>query len=367
MKPYMILFYLVLQGSLLFSLENFAPYLSKDRMFDPDTSHLSQKYSPENSDRDFVYYLMKTYAPTAYYTLYRIENTTNTLNMSRDFMIWAGDIRGRTSRYIQVIVHESTHAYIQLHNYKYPAVEKKAASIKGGTGLALSLIDQPGSNRLVYMTEIYTTREMAGLVPIKEGVTYDFYELYIKKGTLSYNGKELDIGSQVYGVYGLLDEFNAFFRGHEAGFALREWYLDREETLKSQKEIAALWIAFFDDVDMNITAYHEFMLYILTYLIYAEKHYPVIYENIIANSSFARAFLMVEEKYSTVLQDFFAFKKAKLLELDKQGITASEVGSKLTILGETLTTHYDRPAKLQEVLDQKEYKKMLDIIRAAAE
>ena len=126
-----------------------------------------------------------------------------------------------------------------------------------------------GNHITVNLTNTFASSEMVSTIPASLR-TFRF-DTYV-------NG-DLVMASNQFGPYGLLDEFTAYCWGMHNQVAVRDYM--RENRIREL-------------YDNNYVAYAEFRYYILHYMLYAREHYPEVYQEILNNTSFRRAFTTID-------------------------------------------------------------------------
>ena len=137
-----------------------------------------------------------------------------------------------------------------------------------------------GEYILVPMTDVFYSSEMVNVIPdtLK---TYRF-ETYVNGDT--------DMASIQFGPYGLLDEFTAYCWGQNDDNRMLDYMEDYGLDTGGTAN--------------NYLAYAEFRYYILTYMLYARDNYPEVYEGILENDSFRRAFSAVDDTFAGLVEEF---------------------------------------------------------------
>jgi hypothetical protein len=142
----------------------------------------------------------------------------------------------------------------------------------------------------------------------------------------------LDLGTQLQGVYGLLDEFNAYYLGTKTSYELLPYYLN--------KGVNAEWGIFFNTVNGTLYGILEFKLYILKYLIFARENYPQIYSGIMANGKFREAFIKADRNAYLFILDYFSRKRSIYDHIEKFGYMVSETDEAIILETEDMLTGY---------------------------
>lgn len=106
-----------------------------------------------------------------------------------------------------------------------------------------------------------------------------------------------NMASNKHGPYGLLNEFSAYYWGMHAQMAMFDYY-------KSQNAGPAEWTDFVLNCANDRMAYAEFKYYILHYLYYAKQHSPSVYQGIVNNSEFKRAYQTIEQNFAALIDKF---------------------------------------------------------------
>lgn len=189
-----------------------------------------------------------------------------------DYMVWF--FKGqRITDTIDVAVHEQCHVYTwtrvkSFHENNIYIGNKKKIRVK--------------------FSKIFRTKKMARSIP-KRCRTFR-YPVYISKA-------DPKLTANQDGIYGLMDEFNAYHWGMNTNVALYKYY--KRFGLESDA-----WDTFVDIGLNGKQAYAEFKYYILHYLYYAKKHYPKVYRGIMANKNFKRAYRKTEKHYAKLIRQF---------------------------------------------------------------
>ena len=208
------------------------------------------------------------------------------LDRDDDFLQWFSD-GGSFLDEIGTCVHET------FHGYCHRASSAPCRDFYWGDG----------ETRRVYLTEIFSSEKMAGTIPQKYRTLR--FDTYITPG-------DEPIGSNISGIYGLMDEFNAYCRGMCAGVALFN-------CLKDQNASPEEWRQWVVDCESNQLAFAEFRYYILCYLTYAKGEYPQVYDGIVKNSDFIAAYSAVEKEFAEKIDLYNARLEALCAALEEQG------------------------------------------------
>jgi hypothetical protein len=314
--------------------------LTGGRMDDPEVRSTALELLRTCSPTGF--HIIDTYANAP--TSYKLGSTSITIGKS-DFTVW---IEGTTPREIaqslNTAVHETCHGYTSLLGYKY-------LTERGDARYAEDIfLYYTGGNEgiLVYGTKTFPSREMANTFSARQK-TFRF-EAYITP-------KDSSQGTQVNGVYGLLDELNAYYCGTRVSFDLLPFYEER------MPDTPKTWFQYFEQVNGTYYAFLEFKLYIAKYLVYAREKHPDVYEGIMNNDAFRKAFARIDKNWSDLIREYYAAKPKIAEKLRARGYAVSEddrfirIGKRELMVGEG--NYVDTYNALDAELKNKE---MVDIL-----
>lgn len=169
------------------------------------------------------------------------------------------------------------------------------------------------------------------------------YQIYVggKKGVANNAGKKIEfntnkdneIMSVSQGIYGLLEEFDAYYHGTMASYELYGYYAKNYD--ESNEEI---WQSYANDLHGDLVAYYEFKLFIGWYLQYAQNKNKSVYEASMQNTNLRLAYTLVEQRYANLLQ--LAEKRINSIQKN----LAKNAASELDFSGST--ADFDRFVKL---------------------
>lgn len=229
--------------------------------------------------------LMNTYNKDSAYILQK------SIDRGKNILVWwSPDERIIDS--IDTAVHEECHGYTF---YEYNPF----------LGEAIYTGNKSSIN--VNYTKVYPSKEMSRTIPVN--LRTFRWDTYV--GNPSAN-----LTSDVDGVYGLLDEFTAYYWGMNAELSLYPY-------LKKVNASVADWKGFISACANGRLAYAEFKYYIMQYLSYAKQKYPDIYKDIIENKNFIKAYTTIEQKFASQITQFETrmLDLKKLLEAQGYGVT----------------------------------------------
>jgi len=240
---------------------------------------------------------------------------------------------------LPTVVHELTHGYVG-HPHDY-LLENKICPEK-----KYQIYPFENKEVLLALTPTFASRELAKVIP-KDKITFR-YETYIT-GTSS---------TQSQGVYGLLDEWHAYYVGARTSFLLKEYY---QKTVQKPHD----WINFFSHINSELVAYYEFRYFILTYLQHAKQNNPAIFKAIIQNAEFKKVFKYVDDSYAKLISDFKAFRNQLQADLQKKGVKALKREDNFYIenRGTPWFETQEDIVKLEPELNKKEFQEILTLLK----
>ena len=140
----------------------------------------------------------------------------------------------------------------------------------------------------VPFTKIFRTKQMTRTVPTRCRTSR--FQTYISQPSAN-------LASNIQGVYGLMNEFNAYCWGMNDNVALFPYHDRFADDLDT-------WGTFIANGASNRLAYAEFKYYILHYLYYAKKYHPAIYRKIVTNQKFRLAYKKTESQFAKQIRAY---------------------------------------------------------------
>ncbi|MFN8254556.1 MAG: hypothetical protein U0W24_02630 [Bacteroidales bacterium] len=241
---------------------------------------------------EFIFYITKNYCPNAYEILIKTGQ--------ENFIKWS---EGR-SHYLVLsslatVVHESCHVV----NFN--------ASGFWSYGFFIA----PGIEIKTDKTDVFRTSEIDKIIPDEQKDRIFRYSTYISEKT----GNE-DISSIKDGIYGLMDEFDAYYQSTRALIESFEYY----KTIAKNSD-TYYWNLYISNCYSTIYAYYEFRLFIAWYLKYAKEKYPKIYQDIINNKNLKVVFTFIDQNYEKVVDQYFTNRQIIIETINKSGVEKVEI------------------------------------------
>ena len=243
------------------------------------------------SQRSLALTLLQRYSPTGYYLIDRYENCpAKFYREKQDFLQYVqGSKPVEIAECLGTAVHETCHAYTYAMAYVLLPDGERAFGREPYSAFCL----EAGANAIVRRTPVFPSAEMAAEFP--QQLRTLRFSPYIWPS-------QANLTTQVFGVYGLLDEFTAYYHGTRTSLDLLEFY--KTEAAQTREN----WFSFFGGIYANYCAYPEFKLYILKYLRYAQAKYPQIYRQVLENREFTEAFRRIDRSFAGLIREFLALK-----------------------------------------------------------
>ena len=255
---------------------------------------LLKKYDPNG------YKIVKSYYDTP--ASFRVAGRSINLGSDIDFMVFMnGTTDADIANDLNTVVHEVCHLY--THRLAYKALQQRPHLYHPKKHYSLFFINKDDSI-LVTQTKTFPSKEIAQIIPEKLRTLR--FKNYIYPS-------QPNQGTQIEGVYGLLDELNAYYQGTKNSMNLYQYYA------KETKQTPADWFNFFSEIDATYFAYLEFKFYILKYLIWGQKKHPQLFRDILANRNFRKAYNSIDLGFGTLIEKYFKLKAQILNKLKKKG------------------------------------------------
>lgn len=236
-------------------------------------------------------------------TKYKLNGMTITTGEPTKPEAW---LSGRTAEDIRkslnTVVHESLHNFTSYYPYQILSNEP-SHGYNFEDSYSAFLIE--GSNIvLVKHTEAYNSNELKKDIP--KALRTFRYDPYITP--------KRNIGSQKQGIYGLLDEFNAYYRGTLISYNLFPAY---QETARDNPSI---YLDYMQNMSSIRMAYFEFKYYMLAYLNRAASNYPKQYEEFMNNQALRKAYALIHDQFQQLIEKIDQRLTNLMADLNNQGI-----------------------------------------------
>ena len=296
--------------------------------------------------------MLRKYAPAGYQVVYQYDHTSwaykqpgCSIRMSRaDFMAF---VQGSTPMEMAVglptAVHETCHSYSSKMAWYY----KEKRNLGCGHFMAYPMdLDEVA---VVRVTPTFPAVETVARIPA--AARTHRCETYISRASR-------DQTTQKFGIYGLVDEFNAYSQGTRTAVDLGAFY-ERE----APRDPRAC-LQYFQAVNGISSARLEFKIFILAYLAEAKARNPTMYRAFVANRELMRAFFRVDALFAATMQRYHRNQGAIVARLRSSGITVSENDRFLTIGDRGVGTNTLSERSLDAVLAQPAFRSLEQELRS---
>lgn len=303
----------------------------------------------------FVKNLMQKYSAESFSILDQAENTP------RNFEFDGGSAMNFDNKYnitdylktntlpgilndVNAAVHEMTHDYTGVLAYK-KLKEKGVTNI--GLNSYLCFVPEINNEIVVKITKNFPSSELGTF--IEDDYQTERFASYV------FPSRKI-LGTQINGIYGLLDEFHAYYHGTKAMFDLRGYFENELD------QTAENWAYYFREFYATYYAYAEFKFFILKYLLYAKEKHPEMYESIMANQDFKNAFIETDKSFSKMINNFGQVKSEILANLKSKGIAVSETTDQITLDSKFAITQNETYNFFLQALNKKELTDMMALL-----
>jgi len=256
-----------------------------------------------------------------------------------DFTTWIdGQSEHDIVKSLNTVVHEMDHGFTGRVYLKILKEAKLPIEDEGYSAFYLGNQE----TRLVKHTDVFASKEINSVFP--RNLITSRYETYIYPS-------EPVMGTQQDGVYGLLDEWNAYYNGTKTSYDLYRYY-------KERRDDASGWAEFFTDYYGTYYAYLEFKSYILVYMIHAKKNYPQFYQGFMNNRDLLYSIRKTDEIWRSMILSFKGLKTKIITDLNVKGMDVEEKDGFIFINGTGSGNFSEIYNKFQEELSKPEYQEM---------
>jgi hypothetical protein len=301
----------------------------------------SQTVLTAQQKRKYAQELLQIYNPEGIYIIKKVDSMAygNAYDRYVD-----GNSEQDVREAVGTIVHELNHGYSALMAWKLRPreLDQYACYYMGEQ-----------QHVLVKYTPVFPTEEFGKTIP-KQLQTLRFQ-------TYVYNPNErIQLTSSTLGIYGLMDEWIAYYHGTVTDVNMYKWYM--EHTKGSVLD----WYNYFSTVGSVINAYVEFKYFCLAYLVYAQQHKPAVYKGILGNRHFVEVFLKINRLYGNLVQNYQSIKANILNNLKSQGVKVVENDEWIVMNKQGVGNFVAEYKVLENELKKPSYQSMLETLEAAA-
>lgn len=261
-----------------------------------------------------------------------------TMKQGNDFMVWFSP-QGTTADGIGIAVHEQCHIYSANNGGLF--YDSQLSDFVQTTAYYI------GEGQYITLTrkEIFPSEEMSAHIP--EALRTFRYDDYVGAGS--------DLDSNVNGIYGLLNEFNAYSWGSHVNVSLYDYFLTQPLTADNLLRYVRI-------SSSDYYAYSEFKYYILSYMLYAEAHYPQIYAQLMADQALLDLFRITEARYAGVVERYFENLDALEALCAKNGLSTRHEDGYFLINGNGYGTGEETYSQLEKAMQAPEFVRMYQLM-----
>ena len=183
-------------------------------------------------------------------------------------IMYAGDTNIRFPDELETLIHESTHHY-------------NKEVWEWGQNINHRYMITPGHDLWARHTKLYPSSEFIAIAP-KDAPTKIFrYGLYV--------GPDSHVSANSWGIYGMMDEFSAYYNGSRSawiGYQLAKSRGDKKAMATFEQRCLGTYFA-----------WYEFRTFTGWYLTYAKLKHPDIYKETMENRDIAKVFTELDREF----------------------------------------------------------------------
>jgi hypothetical protein len=175
---------------------------------------------------------------------------------------------------------------------------------------------------IVSKSRIFKSNEINRIIPLQIQAKIFRYRTYING-----NGLENEISSVKNGIYGIMEEFDAYYQGARAVVELFDYY-----NIYASSKNPYYWALYISNCQSIIYAYYEFRLFIAWYLRYAKNIYPEIYNSIMSNRNLMVVFSLIDKEYEKTVEQYFINRKIIIDRINKDSHKKASISGKFLLI-----------------------------------
>jgi len=310
----------------------------------------------KKSARATVWELLEKNNPDAFYfmdELYKFpidihfDNIEIMLSEPPDFMAYIDNYNTEgILDDIGTAVHESCHAYESMKVFHYITAGELAFEFDDNYSVYFLSSDE---EYVVKHSKTFPSKEFAKEIP-KDYQTLR-YKTYINTSTKN-------LGTQQKGIYGLMDEWTAYYNG------FKTTVLNFPEYKKLANRDAGKYLKYMEHASSHKVAYLEFKYYILHYLYFARNKHLDIYREVINNQQFIKAYSAVNLAYANIISDYGERILDIREDVESRGEYFSYDGETIWIGNNGIGTFAEDEKALKEAIGGVKYVKIREALTA---
>lgn len=306
------------------------------------TAYATSVNPTDTATRENVLEVLSQYDADAYHIL--------TTASGLDFIIWF--MGGSIISGMDAAVHETYHLYTHSQSSGFYG-EKIYIGDGKSYDVDYSIVYQGGS--------FTKTEEMAKQIP-PQLRTFRYGE-YVAPGA--------DPDANTKGVFGLLNEFTAYYWGLETMNSLAQFLIDSDAG-------ASAWRPYVTSIGNDLTAYAEFKYWTLRYMLYIKSANPSLYQKILDNKNYCAAYRDADAAFSSeiersreIINNSADYMRTKGFSVDWSDSEIKLSTDSSSSLGGGITVSFGTGADLEDYnalmaeLDTVEYREMDAVLKGA--
>lgn len=250
----------------------------------------------QQNTKDQIWSMLESHNPDAHIMMkrlydlpskFKLGTATMTVSKPSDFMVYISDDNfEQVLSSISTAVHEACHMYQSKKGFQI--IDEQNLNYEFGAQYAVYYINE-ATEFLVKETEVFPSIQIARLVP-KE-LRKSRYDTYI-------DSKNKILGTQQSGVYGLMDEWSAYYNGFKTTVMNYPIYESKAS------DNVGYFLNYISDASNTKLSYYEFKYFILQYLSYARSKEKKIYKELMTNAEMKKACRAIDAAFIDVMSEY---------------------------------------------------------------
>ncbi len=259
----------------------------------------------QQNAKDQIWSMLESHNPDAHIMMkrlydlpskFKLGTATMTVSKPSDFMVYISDDNfEQVLSSISTAVHEACHMYQSKKGFQI--IVEQNLNYEFGAQYAVYYINE-AKEFLVKETEVFPSIQIARLVP-KE-LRKSRYDTYI-------DSKNKILGTQQSGVYGLMDEWSAYYNGFKTTVLNYPLYES------NATENVGYFLNYISDASSTKLSYYEFKYFILQYLSYAKSKEKKIHQELMTNAEMKQAYTAIDQAFLNIIDHY----DGKVNEIEK--------------------------------------------------
>ena len=264
----------------VFLLSHFYCLGQKKEVTDRKIYEYLDQYSPESSEMLRLLYSLPS--------KYELNGVTMNLTKEQSPSSWVSDHseKGILKR-LNTVVHESMHGLTS--RLPYTLLKERGDIYYNFKDDYSAFYVNKDSSFLVKHSPVFSSNEISNEIP-KALRTFRFRPYIAPRNKI--------LGSQAHGIYGLTDEWNAYYFGTKTALNLFDYYKSKSD------QNYEVYLEYVSNIAGTYYAYYEFKYFILKYLKYAKSNEKEVYDGITSNYEFRKAFTSIDDRFADLLREF---------------------------------------------------------------